>query len=689
MGESLYGQGKLLDELVPSLLGLERTREHRSSSPARGREPILQVVGGRGSGKSALLHALSESYRNRVPLAERDLGAPGFGEAGLAELAAQDTPNSSPVTTLLYLLSDQLGLRLGSLRRELKFRRLSVGLLVISTWQPAAGTDNRPPGLRDAERQLREILSVEDPDQRRRKETLRQWLDALIAPVSTAIGVPTGLDGMFRTVATTARELLLAPHPDRGVLQWWREQLPMAQGDGLQRLFSFVRDFRRLDDSRAGAEVLLIAALLADLDENYGRWHRANQTPRPLILLDNVDSPAGDRFFERLRTAYDRQEHATRPVIVATSLGDPGPLTPLTEAVESLNATPSRLLRLGLPPIRRDDIMAMLSPLDYPQHLPLLIERLSGGRPSTARLLVQDAKELPATGESLPMDDFLALFDQASSTGTTARLLARLLPSAELRERLTLLSPALDDTAARYLWRAFHPEENAGEHIAQAREHLDKTRWHLRPWPLLGGTAPFIADRGLRALLLRQLRLESGGERWARVHRRLRAGYDPANRGSASGPQDARYLHHSLALGETEQVVRMLHERFGADAPGDWLATVNLICAAPRPPGERPPQSTDTLTQPLALSDCAACTDPAAVPVHRAVNRLVHALWWQSAPLSVPREDQIERVATALNTLYDHVDENDALLRAHREWPKRLRDGVQAPDLPITGGFNA
>ncbi len=281
------------------------------------------------------------------------------------------------------------------------------------------------------------------------------------------------------------------------------------------------------------------------------------------------------------------------------------------------------------------------------------------------------------------------LFRRTSSGGLTDRLLERLLPAPHLRDRLTLLSVALDDVAARRLWGSFRTEENAFDRVREAREHLDETRWNLRAWPGTGGAAPFVADRALRALLLGQLRADLPGERWDQAQRRLRSGYDPVNGESRPSGSEARYLHHSLALGEADLVVRVLHQRFGREGLREWLAMVNIVCAAPLVAGDLPRRALDTLAEPLDLDRCTACVDPVGAPVHRAIRRLVLALWRQSDPLTVPRDDYIERVESALHTLYEHVEENDTLQRAHRDWPKRLREGVQAPDLPIAGGFGA
>ncbi|WP_405015647.1 hypothetical protein OHV05_00020 [Kitasatospora sp. NBC_00070] len=702
MSENLHGQSVLLDGLVPHWVGLERNGQGLIRSKGRDSGPVVQVIGGRGAGKSALLNALYEAYHNRLPLAHADLAAPGFGHDSLAGLSENETPNSSPVTSLLYLLSDQLGLKVDRFGHGLQFRRLSVGLLVVSAWQPVGITEEapgRPEGLRAAERRLFEILRADSIDQQRRKEVVEQWLDALLPAVSGAVGVPIGLDPMFQAVARTARELLLAARPDSGALRWWRDQLPMFTGDGLQRLLPFVRGFRGMADWRQKAEALLVAAFLADIDENYGWRRRHNDAPYPLVLLDNLHTPQGARLLTVLLLAYQQlprtTRHVTRPVIVASSLGDIGAdsVTALPDATAATVRPPGghaggpQVLRLGLPPVRHEEILGMLSPLDCPRHLPLLVERLSGGRPSTARLLADAAAQLaPAAGGGLQMADFVALLDGTASGDLTARLLRQLLPVPHMRERLTLLSAALDSTAARRLWSLRRPDDDAFRCVREAAEHLDTTRWDLRPWPTAGHPTPFVADRALRALLLLRLRAALAPEDWSQAQRRLRSSYEPPDPALPPSRQQADYLHHSLALGEANLVVRFLHQRFGQDGLHEWLATVNHVCAAPLAPEASVPQVPTTVVQPLELARCPSCTDPTAEHVHLAINRLVRALWRQSDPLTVPQDECVERVESALSTLYEHVVENSTLQRAHREWPKRLREGVQAPDLPISEG---
>ncbi len=723
MSERLFGQEALLDGLVPRLVGLERIRERRVGFEFHDDAPVVVVVGGRCSGKSALLDALYAGYTNRVPLAlvdlEEDSTVPGASGPPPAEAR-----NSSGVTQLLYLLSYALGLRTHRVSRPLRFPRLSLGLLVVTAWRPggdAAPDDVRPAGLRDAEAGLRAVIAEENTDHRRRREVLKQWFDALLPTLPALVpGVPV-LDAVLRATLTTARDQLLSPRADREALRWWGRHLTGFQGDDLQRLFTFVRDFRRRDDGRPAVEGLLVEAFLDDIAGHYGVLSRLNKAPAPLILLDNAHTRLGRHFMDLLVRARDRTGGGSRPVVVAARLGDASAHTPLRDVAERTPWRPAaqgppeqQLLTLGLPPVDLKDIVGMLSRVDYPPFLPRLVQRFSGGRPGSARILADAVAQAgPAAGDrdaaailALPATPavrqrpgrFTLLTadpggadraDPASDGRQTVHdmLLRQLLPQGPARTRLTLLSAALDDLAARSLWDTFHPDDSAAVRVREAKDQLDPARWRIEHWPGDGTAMPFVADRALRALLVHRLRTEADDERWTRVHRRLRAVYNRNGLPAEAVGHGVPYLHHTLALGDVETVVRCLHHRLASDRPREWLAMVNVICAAPAPHGGIPAP----VAAPAAggTGGCPACPRGGPDPVHRAVDRLVRAVQAASDPLSaMPAPGGVDRVRSALQTLYEHHDGTDTFLRAHRDWPDRLQDGVQAPDLPVPEGPN-
>ncbi|TDC20478.1 hypothetical protein E1265_22095 [Streptomyces sp. 8K308] len=477
-----------------------------------------------------------------------------------------------------------------------------------------------------------------------------------------------------------------------------------------------MRDFRRLDASRQSAEELLVAALLHDVADHYGFLRRRNQTPAPLILLDNTHTADGRHFVRVLLRAWDTlPQWAVRPVVVLTrpaidtgglGMADIAARTPWLPAERG---APERwLLPVELDAVRSEDIMRMLGSADYPPHLPRLIARFSGGRAGCARLLADAAVERLSSGDPWQPRGLLALPPAGDAPDLPAtvgeQVLDRLLPDRRLREDLTRLAIALDDEAARRLWALVGADERpdadprhpTSGRLRAVRGELDGAHWRREPWQWPAGqdqpggpgrgNVPLVGDRALRALLLCRLAATADEEHWARLHRRLRSGYNRDDLPPRAVRHSVPYLHHTLALGELDAVERALHHQFASTAPEAWLAAVNVVCAAPHPPAG--PRGVTGRSD-----DCPVCAargpgDEDPLPAHRAISRLVHAVWRLSDPLtSAGTDDDIDRVESALLTLYEHNDERDVLLAAWREWPARLRDGAQAPDLPIPRGY--
>ncbi|MET9433214.1 hypothetical protein [Streptomyces sp. NPDC006551] len=655
MGGRLYGQQALQESFVPRLVGLHHQDGYHVPLAYPKGAPVVRIVGGRGSGKTALLGAVHDAYNGRVPLARVDLGAPGFGEPGVAD-GDTDVPNASRITHLLYLLAYKLGLDVRHFGRPMAFPRLSLGLLVVTAWRPLNSdeTDVRPPDLRRAEADLRTLITADDPDVRRRKESLGRWFDVVTSNLPQVLSAVPGLDSIAGIVLDTARAQLVRSEPDKGALAWWGGRLHRSQGyqgDSLQRLFQFVRVFRRLDDRRRTAEEHLVAALLDDIDGNYGRLRRLDKKPRPLLLLDNAHADVGSALLDLLDAGHGAPGRApTRPAVLATLLGTGHGHPPLSE-VGGDAAPRDRPLVLSIPAIEPADISEMLSPVDYPDHLPRVVARYCGGRAASARTLADAAVRRVEEAGTIRTGELL--------DGAAPALLAKLLPDPVMRERLVLLSAAVDAGTRRALWTFAHPEDHSEELVAARVREADD----YRERSCLDG------DRALDLLLRHRLAATTPHERWRDTQLRLRSLCDP--RGDT-------YLHHTLALGRVEEVVSVLHHRFTVVPPHAWLTTLNRICAAPHPrEGYAPPAGGPTLS-------CTACGSDVPGPHHDAVASLVPLLWRLSDPLTLaPREDELTTVRIALETLYGNKPAHAAYRDASAAWPACLRAGTQAPDLPV------
>lgn len=97
MGGRLYGQQALQEGFVPRLVGLHHKDGYLVPFAYPKGAPVVRIVGGRGSGKTALLGAVHDAYNGRVPLAGstsglRDSASP----ASQMATTTSPTPPASP-----------------------------------------------------------------------------------------------------------------------------------------------------------------------------------------------------------------------------------------------------------------------------------------------------------------------------------------------------------------------------------------------------------------------------------------------------------------------------------------------------------------------------------------------------------------------------------------------------------------
>ncbi|MQY14927.1 hypothetical protein SRB5_51030 [Streptomyces sp. RB5] len=665
MRRTLRGFEPLRDEFLPRLVGLHHTRRQRPAWAYPKGAPVVEAVAGRDRGRTVLLDGVFEDYNGRLPLARADLGAPDLGTAGLAPLPEDGLPNASAMTHLLHVLEYKLTQHSDHQLKRLP--RLAVGLLVVSAWQPPAGTDGdgpppdpdaplRPAALRRAERELWQLLATAgDTDARRRKALLRGWLDALAQGLAADFVPVPGLGAALQATLTTASQELLRDRPDKGVLRWWRDALPQHAGDGVDRLFALALGFRHGGTGRTAAEDALVAALLADIDAAYTLFDRTNRTPRPLLLLDNTHEPLGVRFLGLLDEAYGAGREATRPVVLATPLGDGTDCVPLTDLPDLPTDGAAARLRLALPRVRHADIQWLLGPGGPDGDLPRVIARLSGGRQGSATILAAEARRLHQARQSVPLRELL--------DAALPRLLEKLVPEPTLRERLVLLSAARGERARRVLWQQRRPDDAA--YVVVVREADE--------WLELSGLKD---DRALTALLTQELRRTGTDSTWTTVQLRQRHLYDPHLHDPYTAGHSPDYLFHTLALGHVEPLAHALHRQLAELPAREWLARLNFLCSAPHPRHPAPPQP--------PAPDCPACPRGGpALPEHHAVHRLLDAVWAHADPLAAaPDAEQRRLIGVDLVELF-RVSQDNAFFQASRDWPAALAAGVQAPDLPV------
>ncbi|MBT2468374.1 hypothetical protein J7E97_10910 [Streptomyces sp. ISL-66] len=488
---------------------------------------------------------------------------------------------------------------------------------------------------------------------------------------------------------------LLGPRANKQGLGWWAGRRMAPQGDGHAQLTELAMRFRGDPDDRRLAERHLLAALLEDMADHY-TWVRVkNRVPRPLLLLDNVHTPLGRAVMDALTRVWHDEPVRTRPGVVVTALAAepavPGPenTAPSTRSAAGPFWRQGRpetaagwVLRLPLAQLGLDEVKEMFG-TDRPEPgTAQLIHRLSAGRAGIAHTLVQAVRQRIRLWEPL---DLRALLDLPLGTepGPPVHegLLRLLVPHDVARLRLAHYAPALDDTAAHQLSVHYPPGDPGGVPVQETKTLLRNDCWGRHPWP--GTEGPFVGDPTLRALLVHDLRIRArqtpGAERWKNIHLLLRSLYAPDTRGTAAGLHDVRYLHHSLAIVDTDVVVRALHRRFAEQDASTWLAALNLVCGAPHPPENL---ATPTVV-PVTCPACAVENDP----VHQAVKLLVLSLWEQSHPLAPPDPEKTSSVRLQLLTLAQNsaAVPQRVFFQAHEEWPQLLNRWVQAPDLPTYG----
>ncbi|MBB4965109.1 hypothetical protein [Saccharothrix violaceirubra] len=505
--------------------------------------PVLVYEGAAAAGKTDLLRDLDERSLGTVPSVRLDLAA--------LEAELDDEPLPRVLAAIAFGLSRQCRLY-GSLR----FDRLVVGMLAR-----ALALDGVDP--RAAARQVTEMLK-----ERRGLTTLKQALgevaqDALafVPGGAPGAGVVTGAVGFVvdrLSTWTATRGTALGRH-----VTWYGDQDRGLDRDPVEVLVELNRADRR------DAEDLLVDAFVADLRDDFrtGR-HSSEWTMNCLLLLDGADTGLGRALVDALHAARRRQVARgvvpdTPLAVVAASRG--GLLSALSKVeratVHTLTAHDTPLpedrrvvwLRRVLPPLSPDEVYETVRGLgiDGQGHRTLasVLHQLTGGHPGGTHLVL----------------------DAVAAEGTTVVDPEKLLRSG-VEERLgALLLGDVDDAALDVLVTC-----SAARDHAEAMPLVDRFDDVLPAGMWTADTHTTL----LRLLLLRRLarRPDDHPDGRRAVHRGLRLSAE--QRGDLAGR-----LHHALAADDADHVVAVLDDRLDTDRLTDWLALLDAVVTAPRPPG--------------------------------------------------------------------------------------------------------
>lgn len=683
MHRGLHGRGALFDTdppgLAPRLIGL-RPYQLRSTPYEHPKElPFVVFTGGRGLGKSAVLRALRDACRGHTPVALVD----GEDAQFAAPPPERPAESWSPVGQALTTIAEQLAEPVTGAGR-IGFPRLASGLLAV-----AAGgwSDRDVPRIRqEAER----ILLLNETGSRLTGFAGR-WVSKVVAKLIASMSstgpvvepiIEATLEAFTEGIAPTHRRL-------RRAATWYRDY-PNAGGNPKLGLILLSAHFRAGGDSRTHAERHLVRALLADLDDAYaGVMQRSHRLGRPVVLIDNVQRPAGLGLLEPV--LRDRADGIADQVAFFASLrGHSHPALrnaarrALPEVVRHSGWQPggspsSRALLVALSPLTPDDTLHLLGGtaqgLDVPPSLPHATHRLTGGSPLGVTLIARSAQQnLPGGTASLGplLTADVVVREDRDGRPAYQELLDRLVPGGRLDE-LTVLAAAHDRDSACALAEVQLPDDFGASGVLDLEERLAREG---RP----AAAGQFVGDPFLRALLL--LRLHRGDPdhtRWRAVHRALVDHY-----GDGGPPDRDRYrLHHELALGGTESAVAHLRDTFPRAETGGWLATLLFIASAPYFPAHDPDggdggdggdsRAGHDERVPIALgrTDAAQRPPDSVDPVlHLRVRRLLHAVWQLTDPLVLPDPKIGDRLRFELEQLSNLRPAGNPLLwRASREWP--------------------
>ncbi|WP_369261160.1 hypothetical protein [Streptomyces sp. R35] len=684
MHRGLHGRGGLFDTdppgLASRLVGLRPYQLRATPYEHADELPFVVFAGGRGLGKSAVLGELRDAYRGHTPVAlidgeERQFGGPP---------AERPVESWSPVGQALTTVAEQLAEPVTGAGR-IGFPRLAAGLLAVA----AGGWSNRDvPRIRqEAER----ILLLNETGGGRLSGFAGRWVSKVISKVIASLSGtgPVIAPIIEATLEAFAEGIGPAPRRLRRAAAWYRDY-PNAGGSPKLALILLSRHFRAGGDSRRHAERYLVRALLADLDDAYaGVMQRSHRRGRPLVLIDNVQEPAGLGILEPV--LRDRADGIADQVVFFTALRgyahpalrNAGRRT-LPETARETGWTPgtspsSRALLVSLPPLTPDDTLHIVDTASdrlgaasggtvVPPQLPHATHRLTGGSPLGITLLADSARQnLPQGAASLGalLTADVAVHEDHDGRPTYQELLDRLVPGGRLDE-LTVLAAAHDRDSACALAQAQLPDDFGASGVLDLEERLS-----AEGWPTTAGQ--FVGDPFLRALLL--LRLHHGDrnhERWRAVHRTLIDHYDDED------PHvNAHYrLHHELALGKADFAVAHLRDTFPRTDTRAWLSSLVFIASAPYYHAHDP-DGRDFDGHDHRASVALGHTDAAQQPpdsvdavLHLRVRRLLHAVWQLTDPLVLPDPKVTERLRFELEQLSNLRPAGNALLwRASRDWP--------------------
>jgi len=626
-----------------------RLRWNRAVSEPPRQQPITVLLGPVGSGKTTELAAIARDCGGGIVHATFDFdGRPSASTvevlADLAKQFANDWRN----------------------RPDVHFTRFTLGLIAVQA--PLTGTTAEQD--KDTLRRL-----IDDVFRNRRAERVINLINPLADAAARA-------NVLTRPMAETVKLLLppLIKTISRQSLRdakRWHSDIPQAEGaywlDALRALNRAARDLAA-DDRHAAMTAWLTSAFLADIRENQPRLAKPEpgspcECEHPnrakirhfhnwMLLLDNVDQPAGEEFVEQLIQARERHlrdqpgGHDALAVIATSGRWDsaweedlwcppwtmpPDPPGDRRPVPSCRAATYRDWDRDRVPEILRPWIFpVLLEPLSIDETAKflgiaesdprcMLAQHATGGLPAALaqlRPLLRDAE--PAAGAR-----------NVLWRGHTVR-------SSVWEPRLTALRISLDNTdiaefllaapwaTAPWLIPSDEQEQIGPVHVPNILTELRTALWVTVP-ARGGGTAnyaelnPWLAGSLMSALMARPKPRNRPAEYLAQFEELLS---DQATRFDP-----VRTVYCQLALGRFGEVAGFFESTFNAIPHREWVDQLRLVTGAPD--NMSTTESSGALYEKLVDADVKEQPTDRS-PVRNVVTRLVAALWLARNPFAMP-----------------------------------------------------
>ncbi|WP_306318245.1 MULTISPECIES: ATP-binding protein [unclassified Streptomyces] len=714
----LYARDPVVHALVPALVGLAYEQRARRKKTFGDDLPVVLLTGRHGTGRSAVLDALDEHYRGRLPLAHVSVVP-----SGRAAQPGEARPDGvGPAADLVEILERLVCAFAPGLSR---FPVLVPSLFAVSGWREGNAEERDAVCARHARMLLACGLMRGDE-----RAVAREWAAKVEASLAgNAQEDPEtepGADGgeapdAPRVTRAVLRELASLGGIGSAVRKWYAQRRPPGHPPdaGHEALVRLGGNFRYGGDFRRAGETELMAAFLDEIGSAYATVRRWNREAWPLILLDEAHTPPGRRFLELLldHRAAPQRPGRDRITVVATHLGDLtedeapyavrcelADLLPPAGTAQREHAPPvwervghhasAGLLVVPLTPLGRDDILNLLDPtaslLLHP-HLASALHALTDGHPLSASLLCDAVVHAVGQGRAVTPKDLLHLKTEGGRPVTEV-LLEQLLPERRQRDRLITFCLARNHAAAEELAKEHLHLDGPELPVNSAAQYLVERQWQP-PVPL---EQPLVADPLLQRLLVHEARRTlpptEGAHSWHGIHNFLHKYHVPR-----ADTEEAEALWHKLATGDARKVVDRLYEGFSSPAVQEsvehWMACLRSCATAPTPPAGSAPEGVEPWTDQrvrLAREEHQGRSAPRD-ETDRAINRLLHALWYLSEPYADADIDEdagemCQAVGTELGFLARRHDTwHGALGRAARDWPPAARKRLPLP-IPASEG---